>query len=79
MMIWQLNAANGKNLSKTCFASNFTQKLTSLGAIRALYQIGLKRVALNQQEKNDFVSKILPLSQLELTKKESSQLEKCCS
>lgn len=72
-------AIEKKNFSKTDFPSNSTQKLTSLSAIRALYRIGPNRVALNQQEKDDFVSKILAVSKVELTKVESNQLEKCYS
>jgi hypothetical protein len=76
----RVNSANEKkNFSKTDFASKTTQKLTSLGAIRALYRIDLNQLALNQQEKNDFVSKILAVSKVELTKVESNQLEKCYS
>ena len=76
----RVNAANEKkNFSKTGFASNYTPKLTSLSAIRALYRIGPNQVALNQQEKDDFVSKILKISNVELTKKESNQFKKCCS
>ena len=76
----RLNSANEKkNFSKTGFASNSTKKLMSLGAIRALYRIAPNQVALNLQEKEDFVSKILATSKVELTKEESNQLEKCCS
>jgi len=53
--------------------------LTSLGAIRALYRIGSNQIALTQQEKDDFVSKILTVPKVELIKEESSHLEKCCS
>jgi hypothetical protein len=75
----RVNAANEKkNFSKTDFASDTTQKLTSLGAIRALYRIDPNQLALNQQEKDDFVSKILTLSKVELTKEEFNHLEKCC-
>jgi len=76
----RVNSANEKKkFSKTGFASNSTQKLTSLGAIRALYRVAPNQVVLNQQEKDDFVSKILATSKVELTKEESNQLEKCCS
>lgn len=76
----RVNAANEKkNFSITDFPSNSTQKLTSLSAIRAQYRIGPNRVALNQQENDDFVSKILTISKVELTKEESVQMEECCS
>ena len=76
----RVNAANEKkNFSKTDFVRKTTQKLTSLSAIRALYRIGPNRVAVNQQEKDDFVSKILTISKVELTKEESVQMQECCS
>ena len=76
----RVNAANEKkNFSKTDFPSNSTQKLTSLSAIRALYRIAPNQVALNQQEKEDFVSKILTISRVELTKEGSVQMEECSS
>jgi len=76
----RVNSANEKKkFSKPGFANNSTQKLTSLGAIRALYRIGSNQIALTQQEKDDFVSKILTVPKVELIKEESSHLEKCCS
>ena len=76
----RVNAANEKkNFSKTDFVRKTTQKLTSLGAIRALYRINPNQLALNQQEKDDFVSKILTIPKVELTKEESVQMEECCS
>lgn len=76
----RVNAANEKKIfSKTDFSSNSTQKLTSLSAIRAQYRIGPNRVVLNQQKNDDFVSKILTISKVDLTKEESVQMEECCS
>jgi hypothetical protein len=76
----RVNAANEKKIfSKTDSPSNSTQKLTSLSAIRALYRIRPNRVALYQQKNDDFVSKILTISKVELTKEESVQMEECCS